>query len=310
VTFLALVAALLFEQARPLAPVNPAHNAYRRFLQFLAAHFEAGNAPQAAFAWLAAVVPPVVLTALIAHWLARWALPLAWLFDVGVLYLTMGFRQFGSRYRETHQALRAADLPRARQALERWYGRELAPLTANEISRLAIERGLVCAHRCVFGVIAWYAVFGAAGAILYRVADIVRAYWTDRFEPVYAPSGRFAREAFGVCDWIPARLTGAAFAIVGDFEDALYCWRTQAAAWPERSEAIVVAAGAGAVGVRLGSPIAALPGIAPRPELGAGEEADPELMTSAIGLVWRALVLWLFVILLLTLAGWLGSAHA
>jgi adenosylcobinamide-phosphate synthase len=30
------------------------------------------------------------------------------------------------------------------------------------------------------------------------------------------------------------------------------------------------------------------------------------LLRSAVGLVWRALVLWLVMLLLLTLAGWLG----
>ena len=33
-----------------------------------------------------------------------------------------------------------------------------------------------------------------------------------------------------------------------------------------------------------------------------GEAAEPEILPSAVGLVWRALVLWLIVILLITLA--------
>ena len=41
-----------------------------------------------------------------------------------------------------------------------------------------------------------------------------------------------------------------------------------------------------------------------RPELGLGDAADADLLPSAVGLVWRALVLWLLLILLLTLANW------
>jgi cobalamin biosynthesis protein CobD/CbiB len=96
--------------------------------------------------------------------------------------------------------------------------------------------------------------------------------------------------------------------VAGDFEDALYCWRMQANAWPRRSEGIVLAAGAGAIGVRLGSVIGTSAPLEIRPELGTGEEADAELMTSAVGLIWRALVLWLFVIALVTVASWFGSA--
>jgi hypothetical protein len=41
-----------------------------------------------------------------------------------------------------------------------------------------------------------------------------------------------------------------------------------------------------------------------RPELGLGDPVDADLMPSAIGLGWRALILWLLLILLLTLANW------
>ena len=43
-------------------------------------------------------------------------------------------------------------------------------------------------------------------------------------------------------DWLPSRTTASAFAIVGDFEDAVYCWRTQPAQWPDRDLGIILAA--------------------------------------------------------------------
>lgn len=66
---------------------------------------------------------------------------------------------------------------------------------------------------------------------------------------------------------------------------------------------IVLASGAGALGVVLGGPLPR-PAGAPewRPELGIGEAVEPEILPSAVGLVWRALVLWLAVILLVTIA--------
>ena len=39
-----------------------------------------------------------------------------------------------------------------------------------------------------------------------------------------------------------------------------------------------------------------------RPELGIGDEADTDFMQSAIGLVWRAMVFQLIMLLLLTVA--------
>jgi len=103
-------------------------------------------------------------------------------------------------------------------------------------------------------------------------------------------------------EWPAVRLTAAAFAVVGDFEDAIYCWRTQAAAWPDPNLGIVLAAGAGALGVKLGMPLTEVEGLQPRPELGLGETADAPFLDSTVGLLWRALVLWVFILVILSLA--------
>jgi len=114
--------------------------------------------------------------------------------------------------------------------------------------------------------------------------------------------GGFAQLAQRALEWPAARLTAAAFAVVGDFEDAIYCWRTQAAAWPDPNLGIVLAAGAGALGVKLGMPLTEVEGLQARPELGLGEAADAPLLDSTVGLLWRALVLWVFVLVILSLA--------
>jgi len=106
-------------------------------------------------------------------------------------------------------------------------------------------------------------------------------------------------------DWAPVRLTAVTFAIVGDFEDAIYCWRTQAKAWPSLHDGILLASGAGALGALIGGAVTGPTGEPEfRPELGLGEAADADMMPSAVGLVWRALLVWLVVLLLLTLAYW------
>ena len=66
---------------------------------------------------------------------------------------------------------------------------------------------------------------------------------------------------------------------------------------------ILLAAGGGALGVQLGGMCRSLAGDPDvRPELGLGEPVDADVLPSAVGLVWRALVLWLLLILLVTLA--------
>jgi len=67
----------------------------------------------------------------------------------------------------------------------------------------------------------------------------------------------------------------------------------------------VLAAGAGAMGVHLG-PTSAGDGAEARPELGVGEAADVPTLDATVGMLWRALVVWVFVLALLSIAHQLG----
>ena len=303
VAFFALVAALLIEQLRPLPKANPIYRLMRRYLRSLERGLDAGRYEQGIIAWVAATAPPVIVIAGVSIYLTQAAPPLALMWNALVLYATMGMRQFTREFNAILEALRTGDLDAARAAMARWRGAGGVELSPGEIARLAIERGLIEAHRHVFGVIAYFVVFGAAGALGYRIAAMLYDVWGARTEGAF---GHFSRKAFEWIDWIPVRLSAISFAVVGDFEDAIYCWRTQAHAWQDVNQGVLLASGAGALGVRLGSVVSAAGLVEFRPDLGTGDEADVDLMTSSIGLIWRALVLWLFLILLLTVANWLG----
>ncbi|MGD7312421.1 CobD/CbiB family protein, partial [Ralstonia pseudosolanacearum] len=124
--------------------------------------------------------------------------------------------------------------------------------------------------------------------------------------------GLFARQAFRVIDYVPARLTAIGFAIVGDFEDAVYAWRNLAAKWNDEVNGILLAAGGGALGVRLGVPIAqrdSAERIADEDSaypMDVGQEPSVRTLQSAVGLVWRAVVLWMLLLAMLSFAVWLG----
>ena len=226
----------------------------------------------------------------------------------------------GSRTRCRRSSRRSARTTSstARRTLAAWRGGYTAELSSQDITKLAIERGLVDAYRQVFAVLFWFAVLpGPAGAVLYRAALLLAQEWRggepgDDETPIARSRASFgapARRLLWLLDWVPVRLTALSFAIVGDFEDAAWCWRTQPQSWVRQEggveAGIVLAAGAGALGVQLGGPLAVL-GADPlgRPDVGVGEPPEPEVLPSAIGLVWRALILWLLVILLVTLANY------
>lgn len=305
---ISLIAALLLEQWRPLAEQRHLFSQVTRYAGFLERQFNAGEAQQGMVAWFVAVLPPALLAwilhALLLYWSpAPLGALLALAFNVLALYLTMGFRQFSHFFTDIHLALKQDDLARARELLGAWRGHDCSDFAREEVARLAIEDALVASHRHVFAVVFWFVLLpGPSGAILYRLATFLSGRWGAPNNAEFAQFGRFSRQAFDLLDWLPARFTAAAFAIVGDFEDAIFCWRTQAARWSDSALGVVLAAGAGALGVRLGNPVVMHGAVVERPELGLGEEADTGFFDSTIGLVWRALVLWLLMLLLLGVA--------
>ena len=295
---LAIIAALVIEQWRPLGERKAVQGTLAAWAAWLEQSFNGGERRHGMVAWLVAVLPPVLL-AFALHALLYSLHPLlALVFHIAVLYLTLGFRQFSHYFTDIQLATKAGDIERARALLEQWRGASGVVRTREEVVRLTIEEALLASHRHVFGVLLWYLLLpGPAGAVLYRLAAYFAWRWKD-----LGGFGRFAERAFYVLEWPAVRLTAAAFAVVGDFEDAVYCWRTQARSWFDPNAGIVLAAGAGAMGVRLGMPVQEVDGMLPRPELGVGEQAEGPFLDSTVGLLWRAVVVWVFALALLTIA--------
>jgi cobalamin biosynthesis protein CobD/CbiB len=336
-SFLSLLIALALEQWRPLVDRRALFTPMAGYAGLLERSFDAGEAQQGAIAWCLAVVPAALLAWAVYAALAAVNPFLGLAFNVVVLYFTLGFRQHSHYFTDIHKALKDGDAVTARRLLGEWRGHPCDTLSVAEVARLTIEGALTVSHRHVFGPMFWFVLLpGPSGAVLYRFALFLSRRWggmgragdagpildlsgagdasvdiagpetraaLERTEvPETSRFGEFAHAAFGVIDWLPARITATAFAVVGDFEDAIYCWRTQAARWPDRILGVVLAAGAGALGVRLGMPVPRGATLEDRPELGLGEDADTPFLDSAVGLIWRALVLWLAMLLALSVA--------
>lgn len=306
-SLLSLIAVFLIEQLQPLDYRRVIAEPLGAWADFIESRFNAGAYRHGVLAWCFAVLLPVLLIGLAYGLLYSLSPIFALLLNIGVLYLTMGFRQFSHHYTNIQLALSLGDLERARQLLAEWQGRSTSGLNSEDIARLSIEGALGASHRHVFAVLLWFILLpGPCGALLYRLALIVRDRWQAANAAQHNDFSAFSQQVFGMIDWLPLRATASAFAIVGDFEDAAYCWRTQAAQWPDRDLGVVLAAGAGALGVQLGRPVAEGVEVSDRAELGLGDPADVEFMQSAVGLVWRATVLWMLLLFLLGLASLVG----
>jgi cobalamin biosynthesis protein CobD/CbiB len=311
-SFFALIAALLLEQFHPISTRKYLFSWLSYYVNFFRYHFNAGEHKHGKIAWLLVVVPLLTIVVVMQYLLHQIHPIFSWAVNVLVLYITMGFHQFNRYVANIQQALRADRLDDARRLLSIWRGIPAHELSANEVSRVAIEEILLASHRTIFGVIVWFVLFsiiglgGAAGALLYRIGQLLHQHWAAQDEAELANFGSFACHAFQVLEWLPVRVTALTFAIVGNFEDTVYCWRTQATSWQDKGAGILLASGAGSLGVRLGMAIPQGGSFLDRSELGLGEEADVDSMQSTIGLVWRSVVFMLILLLLMTISGVLG----
>jgi adenosylcobinamide-phosphate synthase len=333
-SFFAILFALLIEQVRPLARVNPIHAGLRNWARWVAGNFDAGKRHHGWIAWSLAVLGPALASFLV-HLLlvlyAGWVFAMLW--SVAVLYVTLGFRQFSHHFTDIRDALDAGDEAKARELLAQWQQVDASELPRSEIVRHVIEYSVLAAHRHVFGVLGWFSVlaafgFGPAGAVLYRMAEFVDRFWrhADKTsdQPVSPALLSVASRAWSAIDWLPSRVTALGFAVVGSFEEAIDCWRNYAQRFPNDNDGVILAATSGAVNVRLGGEalkaVTFAPGqtggfgaagVQPEATMNSsestpGREAEVGHLRSVVGLVWRSVVLWMVLLALLTLARLLG----
>jgi adenosylcobinamide-phosphate synthase len=235
-----------------------------------------------------------------------------------IVYLTLGFRHYSHYFTSIQLALNAGDEAAARALLAEWTRQDTVGLESNEIARIAVEKALITTHRNVFGVFFWFLLpLGPAAAVMYRVSEYLARAWNEPDHMKNEAFGQFAAKAFYWIDWIPARLTAVAFAVVGNFEDAIYAWRNFAHRWRDEAIGIILAAGGGAMGVRLGTPQENAAKVVPADaatvdisdvevETLPGDEPSVRALQSTVGLVWRALLLWMLLLLLMSGAMALG----
>jgi len=328
-SFFAVLFALLLEQLKPLPRDNWVHETLASWVRWTGRNFDAGERHHVRVVWCVTVLLPAVVAGLVYWLVARYSLLLALAFDVAVLYLTLGFRQFSHYFTDIREAIDRGDETEARRLLAEWRHLDASELPRHELLRHVIEHALLAAHRHVFGVFFWFVLFsalglGPTGAIFYRMAEFSARFWGYRHRTLEAPANdglmELSRKLFSLIDHVPARLTAFGFAVVGNFEEAVAGWRRDAALWMHANEGIILAAAAGAMGIQLGG--AAAPGVTPdrSKTFSAGGETDiadaqgstPGIavqgghLHSVVGLVWRSVVLWMLLVALLTLANVVG----
>lgn len=242
-----------------------------------------------------AVLAPVLLTVLFVAWLipVEWS----WLFAALVLWCCLGLRSLSEHAMAVHHALGQNDLTAARGAIAMMVSRDTTALDEEGVATAATESVLENGADAVFASLFWFVLAGLPGVVVHRVVNTLDAMWGYR-TPRFDCFGRVAARLDDALNWIPARLTALTYAVLGHTRSALQCWRSQAPHWDSPNAGPVMAAGAGALGVRLGGPAPYAGGWKQRPVLGAGEPAPAAAIEASVRLVRHGVLVWLLVLVI------------
>ncbi|KAF1690883.1 regulatory signaling modulator protein AmpE [Pseudoxanthomonas koreensis] len=296
-TLVAVVAALVLGHVAPapMASLRRFHW-FERWLDWVGAHAGEGGFWQGRSGIWLALLPPVLLVLLLQVLLygRLWGL-LGLLFGVVVLVCAWGPRDLDI---DVEAALDDSD-PQTRRA-------RLA-LLAPEPGATVVEGHLLpgtlmrSALRRWFAPLFWFLLLGPTGAALYRLAERAALAGPARL-PVENAAG--ARVLLHWLEWPVAQLMTLALALAGNFDLVFRAWRAGGGDRWHAQSGFLEAAGRAAVRgelaeeaedyLREGQPV---------PVAVTGELVE---LRDAMSLVWRMLLLWLALLALLVIAGWVS----
>lgn len=301
-TLLAVVVALVLGHVAPsLAAAVRDYGWYQGWLRWLDSRFTGDGFWRGPWGVALAVLPPLLLVALLQLALdgPLFGLP-ALLFGVLVLFYTWGPRDLDRDVDAIVEAPDASSRAAAMEALRpslRGVDAGVVPTEADAIP--AVFRA---ALRRWFGVLFWFLLLGAFGALLYRLAALAAA----EDSPLPAGTASGARALLAALDWPVAQLMTLSMALVGDFDVVVTAWKAGGGAAFALDADFLGAAGRASVRSELADEAAdyfddglGTPGVAP-------DFGPMPGLRDAMGLVWRILLAWLAVIALFVIAGWVG----
>lgn len=163
-----------------------------------------------------------------------------------------------------------------------------------------IEAVFTSALRRWFGVLFWFLLLGPFGAFAYRFLAVSAK--GDAREPLPEAQAEGADWLLKAAEWPVAQLMTLAMALVANFDAVFTAWREWHAGGVRLDSGFLGAAARASVVTELVDEDAYVI------EAGEATPLMPALLElrDAMSLVWRILLLWLAVLALFVLAGWVG----
>ena len=212
------------------------------------------------------------------------------IFGIAVLIFMIGPRDMEADVKHVTTALENKDYEGANFHLSNLAGRTISeqPL---QLIQTAKEEILLQANTRLLGVFFWFIVLGPVGAVLFRLTCLLKDNQREETDDF----AEATRELYRILNWLPARICVLSYAVAGSFVDTMSYWNGLSDLWLRDSEDLIIVSGVGAL----------------RYESRAGrdehEDDEPDISTlhHTLSLVKRAVIVWVVLLGLLTVTGWL-----
>lgn len=214
------------------------------------------------------------------------------IFSPVILYFCIAAKSLKQHGMAVYEALQQQNLPLARQKVAMIVSRDTSESDELAVRRATIESLLENGADAVFAPLFWFMIGGAAGAVFYRLSNTLDAMWGYKNQR-YLHFGWAAARIDDVLNYVPARLTGLSYALLGHTRLALHCWKTQAKSLESPNAGVVMTAGAGALNLQLGGPARYHGLLKHKPVFGGDKLSENNDIIHANALVSKTLLLWL-----------------
>ncbi len=290
--------------ALTLSHAVPAFTTFRQFQWFDAYlsgsfnPFANANAWSGSWGAVFSVGIPVLFCGLV-QWLVQdwwWGLP-EFLFSLVMLFLCWGPRDLDQ---DVDRLVHGQSRDDRFEALQGLPEEPPSPALALEC-QVIVDQVFLASLRRWFGVLLWFLIIGPAGALFYRLAK--RASESTQLRANVGQAHAVGLDRLvSILDWPAAQLMTFGLALAADFDAAINAWREfhigNGRGWFVPGADFMLAAARASVDAE---------DEALRAEDETLERKSTQLAAQeSMALVWRVLILWLAILALLVLAGWVS----
>jgi adenosylcobinamide-phosphate synthase len=257
-----------------------------------------------ALAWFILVMVPSVFLLLLREY-CDITLGFTWLFDAVIIYIAIGYSSLRQHAAAVVMALKVNSLPLAQEKVGWIVSRDTSHLETVEVRRATIESVLENGSDAIFAPLFWFLVGGVPAIVVYRLANTLDAMWGYKTAQ-FLFFGRFSARMDDILNYIPSRIVGVSYALLGRTTIALQCWRKQARYLSSPNGGVVMAAGAGALNIRLGGTAFYHGEQKEKPFFGGKNDPSDNDVLRSIELIDKTLVLWCGALVVSGVCYWVG----